>query len=189
MSYSTVQIVLRNTTPRGAALIVQGDNNATAMHSHYCVTALFSIILMYLLFMPNAHAESVNRPEIAGLPNTGYSISVLPKTSTRPKVTNVLRVRGICHKGVAVFSVKNGAKKWAARGQLRIINAKTGQVVRERWMRLGAGQRATFRIPAYLVPSHRYRVMVILPGGSMTHLKSFRGRCPQPFGDVRAVRR
>lgn len=44
-------------------------------------------------------------------------------------------------------------------------------------MALGDNQTASFRIQADEANTHRYRVAVVLPGQSMTRVRSFAGRC------------
>jgi len=98
---------------------------------------------------------------------------------------SVIEMRGACHKGSAVFTVKNTAKTWEGRGHLRIYDGQTGHVVRERWIRFAEGQSASFHIRPDLVASARYKISVTLPDRSMTYKKSFRGRCVAPTVEAR----
>lgn len=189
MAHTIAQIGPSYTTPHKGQQTSPGGASTFASRSQITGVVLFSLFAMGLAFTPNAYAEAVSPPELAVLPDAGQSVSAPVKKGTRPHNSASIRVRGVCQDGSAVFTVKNGQRKWVKRGQLRIIDAQTGQVVRERWLRLHAGQRASFRIAPYLVPSHRYRVLVKLPNGSITHLKSFRGRCPQPSENLRSAQR
>lgn len=162
--------------------------------THYQILRIpfMVVVLLYgmamLVVVSAAHASEEVPTDLSALPSVQATwMAAKPKVS--PKTPSPLIVTGKCHNGVAVFSVKNGSRTWTARGWLSIRDASTGRVVRQRMMRFGDGQSASFRIGPDLVPSHRYRVSVTLPSGEVKYMKSFRGRCPQPYIEIREARR
>jgi len=166
---------------------------AGASQSHLLQAALLmllSVVLAGVLFAPGmVRAEPESLPQVATLPSVTETLKLSAKVKQRNQKHDALLVRGVCSDGIAVFTVKNTSKRWATRGHLRIYDATTAKLVRQRWLRFGDGQSASFRIGPDQVPGHRYRVTVTLPNGSLSAVKNFRGRCPQPGGEVREARR
>ena len=148
------------------------------------------LMLLIVAVSPNdARGEPAplrNPPTTAALPQP-----LLPRVLHRPKVpmTQALEIKAACIEGTVVFTVKNGARRWEARGHLRVLDAETQTVLRERRMRFDAGQSASFRFKSDPFAIKRYRVMLSLPDGGMTYVKSFRGACPQSQSEVVEARR
>lgn len=189
MIYPMIQNGSVQTPLKKAPLHTRATVATFAINMQTVAAVIFFVTVALFWFVPPASAQLAGQSETVELPDVGQAVSAPVKRPAPPQATAILRVSGLCQDGLAVFAVTNGAKKWAKRGYFRILDGETGQVVRERWLRLDAGQRATFRLPSYVVASYRYRIVVALANGSNVLLKSFRGRCPQPSDDTRAVRR
>lgn len=151
--------------------------------------ALCALIAVLFAAVPRANAGTARTPERAALPQVLQLPLLMPSKATKPLEYAALSIRGVCHEGIVVFRVKNGSKEWLARGHMKVIDAQTKQVVRQRWLRFGERQSASFRFGPDQVPSGRYRIIVTMPDRTMSYVKSFRGRCPQPSDDVREARR
>ena len=152
--------------------------NAHAVHTDrapthpYLALAGLATLLVVLFSAPAVHAKTEQAPKLGAISKAMIS-------------QGVVELRGACRKGVAVFTVKNNAERWAGRGHLRILDGQTGYVLRERWLRFDEGQSASFHIKPELVASARYKISVTLPDRSMTYKKSFRGRCAAPTVEAR----
>lgn len=98
-------------------------------------------------------------------------------TNPTSPVTNdqFLKLSGVCDAGAIVMKVKNISTAWKERGTVRIINADSGQTVRERHLSLALNQTASYRME--VVQGARYRVAVSLPGGTETITRTFVDRC------------
>jgi len=146
---------------------------AIAYDSHVARFAwsLFIVLFLTLATLSQARAE-------AG------QVAALSKASKSP-----VAMTSSCDNGVTVFSVQNKATRWATRGWLRVSDAVSGRVLRQRHMVLGDNQTATFRIQAGEAQTHRYQVAVVLPGRVVTRVKRFAGRCDKGVSLVRTARR
>ncbi|MEG3617743.1 hypothetical protein V5T82_04690 [Magnetovibrio sp. PR-2] len=116
----------------------------------------------------------------------------LPGTAThRPQVDSheAIRLTGACVDGNIVFRAKNGAKSWTGRGYVQVTDARSGEVLHERFLRMGAGQSASFRVYQNAEQSMHYSMKVTLPLNSVTYVRGFRGRCAAPDLDVVNARR
>jgi len=138
--------------------------------------AIIAAALALLLSTASAHAKTEEAP-------------VRTVLATPAVVKGAIELRGACDDGVAVFTVRNNAKRWSGRGHLRITDGQTGHVLRERWLRFGEGQSASFRVNPQLSPSSRFKISVMLPDQSMTYKKSFRGRCTPATVEARNTER
>jgi len=132
-----------------------------ASDSHVVFIAWSFLLALFLTLALGSQARADIAPaeQIAALPPAPVLIS------------------GACQNGTVVFTVQNKARAWAARGWLQITDATSGRTLRKRHMALGDNQTASFRIQSGEADTHRYRVAVVLPGQSMTRVRSFAGRC------------
>ena len=132
---------------------------ANDSHVIFIAWTLFLALFLTLAFVSQARADTAPAEQVAALPAAPVLMSAA------------------CQNGTVVFTVQNKARAWAARGWLEITDATSGRTLRKRHMALGDNQTASFRIQADESDTHRYRVAVVLPGQSMTRVKSFAGRC------------
>ena len=132
---------------------------ANDSHAVFIAWALSLALFLSLAMVSQARADTAPAEQVAALP----SAPVL--------------IHGACQNGTVVFTVQNKARAWAARGWLQIVDATSGRTLRKRHMALGDNQTASFRLQAGEADTHRYRVAVVLPGQSMTRVRSFSGRC------------
>ncbi len=150
------------------------------------------VALMATLFFMTGSAladipKKAPNPVVASLPGVENPVlNYVPPTVPKSEAINL---RGACVDGYVVFSVKNGGKPWDGRGFVRITDARTGEVLRERKMRFASGQTGSFRVEQKPGNSMYYTLKVTLPGGKMTYVKSFRGHCVLPTREVRKAMR
>lgn len=143
--------------------------HATQSVDHAAFFHLFSrvglVVALLLFSASHAHAGSNSEaaPEEASLP------VVMPQAP--------LTIAARCDAGVIVFEVQNNTSRWSSRGYIRVTDAQTGNVLRERQLVLGERQKASFRVVAADGYGDNYRVLVQMPEGNMTYVKSFSGRC------------
>lgn len=147
---------------------------AVARDSHAVRLAwsLFIALFLTLFTVSSARAEAE-----AGIAR-GADVRLAPVVMT-----------GTCDQGVVVFTVQNKVAPWATRGWLRVSDAVTGRVLRQRHMTLGDNQTASFRILSGEAQMHRYHVAVVLPGRTVTRVKRFAGRCEKGVASVQTAGR
>lgn len=141
-------------------------------------------------------ASLLSLPALADTPkpkeNSELAKLYVPGPNThKPKVEEhqAIRLTGSCVDGYIVFRAKNGAKAWPGRGLVQVTDARSGEVLHERSLRLGEGQSASFRVYQNDEQSMYYRFKVKLPDNSMTYVRGFRGRCVLPEVNVTNARR
>jgi hypothetical protein len=147
------------------------------------VSAFFLLSLMSAV-----HAQAAETSELAAV--SSVAAAILKSSPQVPEdLKDAVKLSGACHEGAVVFTVKNMAKRWHGRGHLRVMDGKTGHMLRERWVRFNENQSISFRLQPDLAPSGRFRVAVITPDRSIVYAKRFRGSCPQSSSYIRAARR
>lgn len=109
------------------------------------------------------------------------------KKALRPQMPETLRVRGACENGKLVFSFINRGGAWTGRKWLRIQDARTGELIGGRYMRLGERQQASFRVLPKPQYSGLYRVTI--SNAQSTLVKNYRGVCPQKTPQLRTAQR
>ncbi|MCW8917040.1 MAG: hypothetical protein OQK24_14450 [Magnetovibrio sp.] len=145
-------------------------------------------VLFFVADPANADTpRKVQNPLVAALP--GGTAPVLNYVPPAIPKGQAIELRGACVDGYVLFSVKNGSKSWSDRGYVRVLDARSGEVLHERKMRFTGGQTGSFRVAPKPDNSMYYTLKVMLPGGKMTYVKSFRGRCVAPSQDVRKAMR
>jgi len=153
---------------------VQAISKARVAHDSHVIFIswiLFLPLFLSLAMVSQARADTAPAEQVAVLPSAPVLIS------------------GTCQNGTVIFTVQNKARAWAARGWLQITDATSGRTLRKRHMALGDNQTARFRIQSDEADTHRYRVAVVLPGQSMTRVRSFAGRCVQAPKSERMAQR
>lgn len=98
-------------------------------------------------------------------------------------------VSAACDGDVTAFKVTSQDKRWPERGELKIVDATTGVLVRARALVFKTDQSAGFRIPANAVPSAQYGVVIVDMSGGVAYEKSFVGRCVAPLKNTQTASR
>ncbi|HEY9079059.1 hypothetical protein [Magnetovibrio sp.] len=168
----------RTPSSRVRVAVDHGENR-----NRLLAVAFWASLAILMFGALDAHANSGETPELAAVPKPVAPV-VMAASIKQP-----FEMRGACRDGIAVFTVKNTTKPWSGRGHLRIYDGQSGYMLRERWLRFGEGQSASFHIDPKLAPSARYKISVTLPDRSMTYKKSFRGQCAVPVVEARNARR
>ena len=156
----------RTRTPHAVQSRVHSQPLADRFVAALSLFSLLGLSVTLLLFsVTHAWAETKLEP--------ATELTMLPMVMPQAPVT----IAAGCDAGVVVFTVQNNTSRWASRGHIRVADAQTGNVLRERQLVLGERQKASFRVVSADLQGDHYRVLVRLPEGEMTYVKSFSGRC------------
>lgn len=142
-----------------------------------CLGYLNLIVMLGLTVIFLLSSVSYARSEVTPQP----TVQNAPQLAALPMTMPVAPVKmaAKCDQGVIVFSVQNKASRWQKMGNVRVVEADSGRVLRERSLVFGERQVASFRMPSQDMRPVRYRVLVQHSDRGMVYVKSFTGYCAE----------
>ena len=114
-----------------------------------------------------------------------FADRALADTSLQAEPQKTVQLTTACDRASTVIRVRNLQGNWDARGTLRIWRVDTGELVRERTMRMSQGQSASFRLALDEGEAGIYRAEVELPRAAHSYDLDFINACTE----VRFARR